>query len=118
LECKNNNNDQTEYLENLIEDLRESKLSEHVTSKQILQIETSLNDFGTIRHTLNPRLSKGVQHLDIPVAGEIDKWVRISDQQSNEDNILTRNKKHFGQAHSTPFGKSNFITNFWVSRGQ
>jgi hypothetical protein len=110
--CKNNNIDRTEYLEQLIEDLRERKSSEHVTIKQILQRETSRNEFRTIKHVLNPRLSKGVQHLDIPVEGEMDKWVRITDQQLIEDNILTRNKKHFGQAHSTPFGKPNLQNTF------
>jgi hypothetical protein len=105
--CKNNNVDRSEYLGQLIEVLRERKSSEHVTIKQILQRETSCNDFRTIKHTLNPRLSKGVQHLDILVVGETDKWVRITDQQLIEDNILKRNKQHFGQAHSTPFGISN-----------
>jgi hypothetical protein len=110
--CKNNNIDRTEYLENLIEDLRERNSSEHVTIKQILHREKSRNDFRTIKQTINPRISKGVQHLDIPVEGTIDRWIRITDQQEIENNILARNKNHFGQAKTTPFGKSNMQKTF------
>jgi hypothetical protein len=73
--CKNNNIDCSEYLENLIEDLRERNSLEHVTIKQILHREKSRNDFRTIKQTLNPRIFKGVQHLDIPVEGATDRWI-------------------------------------------
>jgi hypothetical protein len=95
------------YLEKLIKDLKERNSSEHVTIKQFLQREQSRNDFRTIKQTLKPRITKGIQHLDIPVEGEKDTWKHITDQKQIEEHILKRNKKHFGQAKSTPFGNGN-----------
>jgi hypothetical protein len=103
--CKLNATNRREYLEQMVEDLRERNNSEHVTIRQILQRENSRNDFYKIKQTLNPILSKGIQHLDIPVEGENDKWVRITDQQTIEKAFLDRNKIHFGQAKSTQKGK-------------
>jgi hypothetical protein len=46
--CKNNTNDRNEYMEKLVEDLRERNNSKHVTIKQILQREKARSDFKTI----------------------------------------------------------------------
>jgi hypothetical protein len=39
------------------------------------------------------------------VEGTTDMWIQITNQQKIEENKLARNKTHFGQAKSTPFGK-------------
>jgi hypothetical protein len=85
---------------------------EHVTIKQILRREKSRNNFQIIKQNLNPRIFKGVQHLDIPVIGEKDTWIQITDQQQIEDIILLRNKALFGQASSTPFLKPTMKDTF------
>jgi hypothetical protein len=109
---KTNVQDRQIYLQSLVNDLKLRNNSQHITVKQLQHREKARIDFGVIKKAMKPRISKGIQYLDIPDENSPDTWIRITDPTIIEDRLLARNINHFGQANNTPFAQAPLSTVF------
>jgi hypothetical protein len=110
--CRMNHKDRKEYLQTIVDDLKKRNLKEHITVKKLMQREQCRHDFKVIRNAIKMKQSSGINHLDIPIVGEENKWERITNHQEIEEKLLERNRNHFGQARNTPFATTNLNTTF------
>lgn len=70
--------------------------------KRIVNAEASKSTFNNLRRFLSKTKSGALSSIMVP-GDEPDTWERIYDQTQITATLIERNKKHFGQAHGTPF---------------
>jgi hypothetical protein len=70
--------------------------------QRIIRAEASSNSFKTLRRALGKRNGGSLSSIMIP-GDEPDTWQHIFDPNKITELLIKRNKKHFGQAHGTPF---------------
>jgi hypothetical protein len=70
--------------------------------KRIVNAEISKSSFQNLRRVLGKIKSGALSSIMVP-GDEPDTWERIYDQTQITAILIERNKKHFGQAHGTPF---------------
>jgi hypothetical protein len=116
--CKENNNNRKEYLEKVMNDLKERNNTGHISVKQLIQREDSRNDFRKIRNVIKPNKNSGIKFLDVASEEDLNVYNRIIDHKLIEELILKRNMTHFSQANNTPFERKKLTTTIRISRDQ
>jgi hypothetical protein len=102
-----------QHLQRMVDDENERGCTSGVmTISKLLRRERKQMDHSYIRRLIKNQHSKGITVLEIPDPENPDKWVKISDPVSIENNLINKSVSHFSQANESPFCQSPLLETF------